>query len=195
MKRIFTIAVLLYSKIQSWHHLKRLLSTSLEGKLKIMPVLRWSIFTSFAVLATASTEADVTGHFSRANCINNESITFLPLAPLSMAVISWHKKPAPQYYEGHYAGDEDPVACSIPTCPTSPGWDEDARCEESDNCLWTFSFHTLSGRWAAIHRVSGLDSDASSWTSEGRHVIWLGEVFGIPLYQVIDSGPETDCNL
>lgn len=149
------------------------------------------LVASIVLLYTSSAFADLTGHFSRANCFNNESITFIPLDPGHRAVISWHTESGTT----HYAGDEDPVFCSSPPCPTG-NLLEDARCEIGDNCLWPYSYHTITGRWAAIHNTSGFDNETTTgWTVQGRHTQFFGSVFGVPVYYVTNSGPVTDCNL
>ncbi|MBL4708476.1 MAG: hypothetical protein JKY48_08575 [Flavobacteriales bacterium] len=157
-----------------------------------MTKLKGIVLTALIFL-TGAAQAELTGDFSRANCVtNNESITFRPFDPFYRVVISWHTLNGVT----HYAGDEDPLYCSSSSCPTSPSALEDARCEASDNCLWPYSFHTVTGRWAAIHSIYGLDSESTTdWTVEGRHGILYGFYYGIPIYTVNRSLPTTDCNL
>ena len=152
-----------------------------------------SILLTVLFFLSATALAESTGDFSRANCAtNNESITFNPFDPFYRAVISWHTLNGVT----HYAGDEDPVYCTGGLCPTSPSIWEDARCEISDNCLWPLSYHTVTGRWAAIHNIYGQDSQSlTDWTVEGRHTILFGYYYGIPIYTVNRSLPQTDCNL
>lgn len=148
------------------------------------------------VLAPSLSAADMTGHFSRANCVNNESITFTPLrTQFPAAVISWH---TPDWGLLHYAGHEDPNVCALQPCPTNPNPLEDATCYTHDFCGWPMTTN-WSGRWAAIHNVSLSDQNngfqTGPWTVEGRHVVYTGPLFGNPTAVVIESGPETDCNL
>ncbi|HAB39012.1 MAG TPA: hypothetical protein DCE52_13650 [Rhodobacteraceae bacterium] len=151
------------------------------------------IFLCTILFLSGSVAADIIGDFSRANCVtNNESITFRPFDPFLRSVVSWHT------LDGniHYAGDEDPVAGSQAPCPTSPSILEDARCEPGDNCWWPFSYHAITGRWAAIHSVYGLDSESTTgWTVEGHHATIFGYFHGIPIYTINLSLPTTDCNL
>ena len=149
-----------------------------------------------ALFATAG-NAQIIGHFSRANCVvNNESITFLPLDPFPRGVVSWHR-PSSGFL--HYAGHEDPVSCALPPCPTSPNPLEDALCSTFDACLWPFTYHTINGRWAAIHNLHGLDDDnalqTGPWEVEGRHTVLYGIIFGFLIYDVTATGPVTDCSL
>ena len=149
-------------------------------------------------LVATATNAQLTGDFSRANCVtNNESITFRPGDPLLRGVISWHR-PASGFL--HYAGHEDPVSCAAPPCPTSPNPLEDAICGTFDACLWPLTTSPVIGRWAAIHNLFGLDRDRGTiqqgpWEVEGRHTAFYGFLFGIPVYTVNNSGPVTDCSL
>lgn len=153
-------------------------------------------FLLFASLTTAA-EAQITGDFSRANCVtNNESITFLPGNPFLRGVISWHR-PTSGFL--HYAGHEDPVSCAGATCPTSPNVLEDAICYTFDACLWPLVTHPITGRWAGIHNLYGLDKDTGfgtgPWTVEGRHTVFYGYYYGIPIYTINQTGPVTDCSL
>lgn len=151
------------------------------------------ILASLISLSPPMVYADLTGHFSRANCVtNNESITFTPFDPFYRGVISWHT------YKGvtHYAGHEDPTYCSSSPCPTSPSIYEDAICQVSDNCLWPLVRHTVTGRWAAIHSIFGLDAGSrTEWVVEGRHTTLYGYYYGMPVYSIYKSPQVTDCNL
>lgn len=151
------------------------------------------ILVSSMLFFSISLTAEIIGDFSRANCVtNNESITFKPFDPFLRGVVSWHT------LDGviHYAGDEDPVMCSTIPCPTSPSVLEDARCEVSDNCLWPLNYHGITGRWAAIHSIYGLDDESTTdWVVEGRHFTVFYFFRGLPIYTINRSLPTSDCNL
>jgi hypothetical protein len=79
-----------------------------------LAVIAWSA----VVTAAAAEEQD---EFSRANCFNNESITYDFFAPpFQVQVISWH-------YDGdngglvHHVGASDPIWCygSFGACPST----------------------------------------------------------------------------
>lgn len=161
--------------------------------------MRKKICVLLLVFFATTAHAQLTGEFSRANCVtNNESITLIPFDPFQRAVVSWHR-PSSGSSLLHFAGHEDPLACASPPCPTSPGPLEDAICFPSDGCLWGVVNHTVTGRWAGIHNLFGLDADnsihAGPWTVEGRHTIFFGVFFTIPIFTVTNSGPVTDCSL
>lgn len=160
---------------------------------------------SLCLLLAGYANADWFGHFSRANCVNNESITFMPGSWYEHAVISWHYIPDEEsdeeYPDLHFAGDKDPIWCSsFPNCPEGNAF-EDALCVPSDNCLWPLTVNWPAGRWAAIHSVVNLGLTAGKdfkvpldWAVEGRHTIVYGWFYGIPIYQIFNTGPETGCN-
>lgn len=66
-----------------------------------MPNFKHVIVIS-VLLFSISLAADITGDFSRANCVtNNESITFRPFDPFLRGVVSWHTLDGVIHYSGH----------------------------------------------------------------------------------------------
>lgn len=163
--------------------------------------MRYLLYIILGVWTGTVAHAAVLGDFSRANCINNESISYFPGDTFNQrAVVSRHY---PASGTPHTAGDEDPTYCASPPCPVSPSWREDALCYSEDYCLWSVHFARPFagfdiGRWAALHSTSGLDASSPfhtpPWTVEGSHatILWA---FGYPLYTSTDTGPETGCNV
>jgi hypothetical protein len=136
--------------------------------------------------------ADMIGDFSRANCINNESISWWPSFPTYRAVITWHY----DTYLGdllHFAGDEDPVFCATSPCPTS-NLLNDATCWPWDNCGWTVHY----GVWfPAVHSTNdapGEPPGSPRWRVEGRHVTMYSPPPWV-VYATVASGPVNNCNL
>jgi hypothetical protein len=151
----------------------------------------YAIATTLLCSSIGVAVADVTGQFSRANCINNESITYYPLGPYyDRGVISWHYDTD----DGdalHYAGHDDPFSCNTaPVCPTS-GFGEDAKCWPANQCYWLVE----NAIWLnAVHNDSDDGIVGDRWRVEGRHTtIWTA--YPYMTYTIYNSGPETDCNL
>jgi hypothetical protein len=147
-------------------------------------------FAFFAGIAgPLATHAEEWDEFSRANCFNNESITYdFFYGYLEGAVISWHYDSEADG-EVHYVGHAPPVSCwgqsTIP-CPTT--------CYPNTSCLWPI---VRSDRLAAIHNVADgvpLPGLSTRWHTRGYHNHWFGWVYGVPIYFVTETD-ASDCNL
>ncbi|MEQ9003865.1 MAG: hypothetical protein RIE74_09890 [Pseudomonadales bacterium] len=153
------------------------------------------------VLVPIVVVAEEADEFSRANCFNNESITYDFFAPpKQMVVISWHTDT--NNGVTHYAGSSDPIGCNgflwppgVPNpCPKG-NLVESSYCTFDQNCLYPYTWRT---RHAGIHNLTDgvpLPGISSRWIVEGRHSYYLGSLFGIPIAVIQNTGPETDCNL
>lgn len=149
-------------------------------------------FYGIAAHAQGFPVPDPDASISRANCLNNESITFQPtVPPMPIAVFSWHFEHGVRQ---HYVS-ENPIVPSEchPNPPCSLGF-----CNTSGQfCLHYFEVGT---RQAAIHgsvAPSESYSDGplipgvtTKWSVEGVHaMMWLG-AFPINFYTA-----AIDCNL
>ncbi len=145
--------------------------------------------------------ADDVDQFSRANCFNNESITYDYFAPPWYGAVVGHHYDQWNGNHIHYVGHDDPIACygnfNPPPglCPSSPGWYEDAKCELWQQCFFPLGY---SNAFKAIHNVSDNvgtpEIPVTRWRTVGLHNHYYGEFFGVPV-QIVDQTEATDCNL
>jgi len=147
----------------------------------------------FAGLPLASADDE----FSRANCFNNESITFSIFSTYDGNVISQHFD-RDNGNTVHYVGASVPAFCYgwvSTACPTT--------CVESDLCLWEILYGR--NRMAAIHNTEdavawplftqiGAVVQSSRWRVVGKHTHFLGYLFDEPIYYVATT-EAVDCNL
>lgn len=112
--------------------------------------------------------------FSRANCLNNESLTYYLLAQESRAVFSAHYRPG----VAHHYVTENPIAAG--TCHSHPS-NQGGAMLNGQHCLHTF---TTGFRHPGIHgsllpTEPSTDTDFfPSWTTRGTHSISLGSGLG-----------------
>lgn len=147
----------------------------------------WLAYLTLVAVVTGARAAQ--DEFSRANCFNNESITYDFFAPPFMGtVISWHYD-TENGNAVHYVGASNPTYCygqPSNSCPST--------CVASTGCYWPI----LTGnRFAAIHNVEDnvpLPGLSSRWRTEGYHTHYFGVIYGIPIYYVSWTN-AVDCNL
>jgi hypothetical protein len=155
----------------------------------------WAAFVIFFVGTSAYAQGfpvpDPDQQISRANCLNNESITFQPtVPPMPLSVFSWHFEHG---IRRHYVTENAPTPDCAPNPPCHLGY-----CNTSGQyCLYYLRVGT---RQAAIHgsiAPSEAYSDGplvpgvtTKWSVEGVHgMLWLG-AFPINFYT-----SANDCNL
>lgn len=135
----------------------------------------------------------VNDEFSRANCFNNESITFSVFTTYDGNVISKHIDNE-AFGEVHWTGGSLPVICYgffSSNCPST--------CYITTGCLYPILENRT--RIAAIHNIAdGVPFPtppwvtSSRWRVEGSHYNYLGMLFDEPFYFVTYTS-ATDCNL
>ena len=135
--------------------------------------------------------AEPADEFSRANCFNNESITYNYWDPPTQRGVISHHVDTDSGYAEHFKGSTDPVQCaSGPPCPTT--------CTTADACLWPVKWDT---RHAAIHNFADgvpLPGISDRWSVHGVHVFvlwWEMYPYPSPVSIKTYTGPVDDCNL
>lgn len=135
-----------------------------------------------------SMAAEPSDLFSRANCFNNESITYNYFAPPQWrAVISWHYD-THNNNAVHLIAHAKPISCFgqySSNCPTV--------CTPAMNCLYPLTQDT---RHAGIHNVYDgvpIPGVTTRWRVHGYHNTTYTN-FGFPI-GIVTQTDAVDCNL
>jgi hypothetical protein len=132
-------------------------------------------------VATAAGAEEV-DEFSRANCFNNESISYDYFAPAFKGqVISWHYD-TQNGNAVHYVGASNPVVCYGQYSNSCS-----ATCTAAMSCRWPLLYQN---RMAAIHNVQDgvpLPGLSTRWHTHGYHNHTFGYLYGFFVYYVAET--------
>lgn len=131
--------------------------------------------------------AEEVDQFSRANCFNNESISYDFFAPAWRGGVISHHFDSESGNAVHFVGHAAPIRCygNQTSCPST--------CTPAMQCLWPI---ITANRMAAIHNVEDgvpIPGVTSRWRTKGYHNHTIPAPFPFPVYYVVET-EAVDCN-
>lgn len=149
---------------------------------------RRTVAACVLALSSAAIGAEEIDEFSRANCFNNESISYDLFAPAWRGGVISHHFDTENGNAVHFVGHTAPIRCygNQTNCPST--------CTPQMQCIWP---PITSNRMAAIHNVEDsvpVPGVTTRWRTKGYHNHTIPAPFPFPVYYVVET-EAVDCNL